>query len=185
MFSEFCSEEGLDNTKKYADEKWSEYLKRLRYISNLKGIEEKEIIKKIRRERAPKDYQIIFHSVNTGLNDVISRIESWEETSDPKSKNTNKNSIKDQQDINRGTNKTIKCFNCNKIGHIARNCFKSNKQESNMMNQTAEPKGVDTKHIEINGFEHLCVFDSGSSVNMVSSKIFDKLNLLIYISWIK
>ena len=54
-----------------------------------------------------------------------------------------------------------------------------------MMNQTAEPKGVDTKHIEINGFEHLCVFDSGSSVNMVSSKIFDKLNLLIYISWIK
>ena len=75
MFSEFCSEEGLDNTKKYADEKWSEYLKRLRYISNLKGIEEKEIIKKIRRERAPKDYQIIFHSVNTGLNDVISIIE--------------------------------------------------------------------------------------------------------------
>lgn len=43
------------------------------------------------------------------------------------------------------------------------------------MNLSSEVEGVDTKHIEINGLKYLCVFYSGSSLNIVSKNFLKQI----------
>ncbi|KAG0441446.1 hypothetical protein DMUE_1048 [Dictyocoela muelleri] len=64
--------------------------------------------------------------------------------------------------------KSIVCFKCKKAGHIAENCF--SKKYSNMTKKIKECKGIDLEEIELNGVKTGALFDTGSSLNLITDK---------------
>jgi hypothetical protein len=64
----------LESIKKYNDEKWSDYLKRLRDYAKVHNFTNEDIIKKIRKEYSPQNLQIIFYTIDSDLNKIIERV---------------------------------------------------------------------------------------------------------------
>lgn len=89
-FSEFCPDEGLDNLKKLQEETWFNFLERMKDTASIKGIDEAVIIKKITSCNAPRDYQIIFHAADTGIDSIIKRVKSWVKATEVKSRSMKK-----------------------------------------------------------------------------------------------
>lgn len=63
----YCTEQGLDAISKYRDELCSAYVQRLKDIVLYEKMDEKLVFKKLRKEKAPRDYQILFYAMDSNL----------------------------------------------------------------------------------------------------------------------
>jgi hypothetical protein len=92
--------------------------------------------------------------------------------------------------------KTMKCYECAKEGHIAKDCFKRNKPKRvNIINidenvrQVNMVNGVSgtlpTKEGKINGTKCQLLLDSGAAVSLLSTNMAKKLNIEVFESNLK
>ena len=86
IFVEYCIDQGIENVRKYNDETWSEYVKRLKMISENKNIEQPTVMRKLKVEPAPRDLQMLFLIVENNLDRLIIKIEELEEVNTIKQK---------------------------------------------------------------------------------------------------
>ena len=179
MFVDICSRSGLAGTNKFNEEKWSEYLRRLKNEAIWNEIDEKQVFKKLRQTRAPPELQTVFFSTNLSLHEIIEMAEDWEKMN-KKQSSTIKNSGKMKYtNTQNNTAKGIKCFKCDRFGHYANECRTKSPQykpsgnghkEVNMMNSRVNGE-IEEDEVKINNFSYICVFDSGSSINIVSKQL--------------
>lgn len=75
---EFCTNQSIYSFKKFIDERWSGYLKRLRDWVCQKNIKEEVVLRKLRLERIPNNMQAIFYSPGVTLENAIERVQDSE-----------------------------------------------------------------------------------------------------------
>ncbi|KAG0429151.1 hypothetical protein DMUE_5764, partial [Dictyocoela muelleri] len=171
---EFCADEGLESLHKFKEEKWSQFIKRVLEFSKSREIDETIILIYLRKIPAPRDYQTLFFTSDLPLKEIIERIKEWETVKDKKQtfqKNINREHKPKQVAGKKYKDVQVKCHKCNKTGHYANECtyikpFKG----KNMCNNQNDDDDVDRKIIKIDGSEYIAIFDTGSSVNLISQK---------------
>ncbi|EJW04296.1 hypothetical protein EDEG_04254, partial [Edhazardia aedis USNM 41457] len=75
---DFCTGRDLSNVIKYSDELWSSFISRLQDTARKNGMDDSEVIRRLREMWMPERYQILVHNVNPDLNEIIERITTWE-----------------------------------------------------------------------------------------------------------
>lgn len=178
------SEKGIEDVRKFADEQWSEYIRRLQDIAINKGISEDLVLSKLRKIESPKDYQTLFYSFDATLDAIIWRIEEWEvlrrkqqssiQTS-KSVKNSNKNHDKkfSKTFIPRNRPNT-RCYKCNNMGHIAPECKSDSVKKVSLSNKRTN-SGVNEENVLVNGLDYISILDTGSCVNIISSVILKRI----------
>lgn len=192
MLKDFCSGEGLEGLTKYNDEPWSAYLRRLKDSAEMKNIPSVKVLEKVRNMNVPRDLKLLFNIFDGNLPDLIQKTRSLEARSADKAeefislamRDGEKPRTKMQSQFNRQPTKsseTRKCYKCQKIGHIARNCRLSENNrsvqhlgDSQAMNKSdlsysTKYKSTDERIIDIQGQKTLALFDSGASNNFISN----------------
>ena len=130
---EYCTNEDLKDLKKYKDETWSDFVKRMKQHALLKQISETEVIQHLQSIPAPRDFQVLFYTVNMNLDGIIKLLKDWETL------NKNKREFREQKIMKKQKQKDIRCFNCNEIGHIVPKCPKEKKKvKSEQYNMTID-----------------------------------------------
>ncbi len=120
---DICCGENLSMIKKFKEEKWSEFLKRLKLLAKSKGIDEDEILKKIRIEPAPRDLQNLFLGHYGELSLLIKRVEEYEEVTKKKNEyQRNSGKSRKRNIIGKDSTSMVECYKCHEKGHIATNC---------------------------------------------------------------
>ncbi|KAG0440168.1 hypothetical protein DMUE_1936 [Dictyocoela muelleri] len=184
----FISGKDLNDLKKLKEETWSEYLIRLRDLNLYDEKNESEVIQKIRRDKSPRIIQCIFYSTDS-LSIMIKRVEELEinqhrndnEVSHLNNKeNIGKVFIKKSEDLNLIPSRKINlsreklCFNCNKPGHIAKYCISNS--IGNFLNKKKMVLGLELEPIGLNGYRTKALFDSGSSVNLITNRLLKRID---------
>ncbi|KAG0436315.1 hypothetical protein DMUE_4283 [Dictyocoela muelleri] len=177
----FCCEESIEMLKKYTEETWCDYFKRVLSFGELKNLNNDVILKKLKNSSFPQELHMIIFNPSLDTKKMLELLLEYEECNVKKNtsfKGKEPSSLCEniQENMRYPSKKTIKCFNCGKIGHKAKFCYlkqiNSGKKENiNMCSYSGKLKDVDNKEVEINGFKYFSVFDSGSSVNIVSSNM--------------
>ena len=189
-FIEKCSFEGLGNLLKFSEEKWSQFIKRLTNESKMKDLNEIDVIQKLRQCNIPRDLVPIFYTPRISLCELIGLVEEWE--SFIENRRNNKSVIQPKTPRGKGfrnktsNSSTVRCYNCQEIGHYANKCQKRklanrpHKKDGEPLNMSINGSagGVEKDNVEINGFDYLSVFDSGSNMNIISQAFFEKLGFL-------
>jgi hypothetical protein len=75
----FCVEEGLYAKRKYVDETWSSYLKRLYDWSKMHNISNDELLRKLKRENLPEQMRVICYVPNITVEAVIKSLHDFED----------------------------------------------------------------------------------------------------------
>ena len=151
LFIEYVSDQGIDNIKKYTEEKWSDYISRLRDAAILKGMSEGRVLEKLRRAPAPRDFQVLFYTSNM-YTSIIDVIRVWEIVIHEKSKfaqQRNKTKSNDMKLSQVSTKPVIYCYNCKQPGHIRPKCPHPKKQV-NMANKGVENSDIKKEEVRLN-----------------------------------
>ncbi|CAC5397198.1 unnamed protein product [Mytilus coruscus] len=84
------------------------------------------------------------------------------------------NNLKSSGDTRQGTKPPPRCYNCNKIGHIKRNCRSERRTENGLNKNSLLPgaRECPTVEIEIGGNKLNCLLDTGSMVSTITEKFF-------------
>ena len=177
MFVEYCTNKGIDNLKKYAEEKWIDYIIRIKNTAEINSLPEIEVIKKLRTEHSPREFQTLFFSIDADLSSIIERIREWEPMMRKRGNNSDRPRTRLQPIANKTYNKkdNIRCHKCNKTGHIQKYCRVTTVRKANMATVTGQPEDVDLEDISINGSNYTSCFDSGSSVNIIAKRILRRI----------
>ncbi|KAG0441707.1 hypothetical protein DMUE_0845 [Dictyocoela muelleri] len=69
----------------------------------------------------------------------------------------------------------FKCFKCVKLGHYARDCYSNDKK--NIVNKKNE-EDLDMRYLMLNDVKIKTLFNSGSSINIITKGIFNRLKNL-------
>ncbi|KAG0435658.1 Retrovirus-related Pol polyprotein from transposon 17.6 [Dictyocoela muelleri] len=120
---------------------------------------------------------MIFFTSELTLECMIERIGEWEKITEIKKFNDFTSKRKDNNKNKNANN--IKCFKCEKFGHYANKCNINKIEKNKNLNMCNADDEYDVKKdkIKINNSEYVAIFDSGSSVNLVSFNFVKKLNL--------
>lgn len=84
LLLEFVNSEGLEDCIKFKDEKWSQYLRRLKLVADSQKIESSEVIKLLRQTPAPRELQSLFFIPDVAMDYILENIEDMEELSERK-----------------------------------------------------------------------------------------------------
>lgn len=160
----YCTGKGIENIKKFREEKWSEFLHRLRLEAEYRKVKEEEIIIKIRKLKAPSHLQSLFYTPSLKLEEIIKSIEEWEINNFYL---TRKDKRRDKKDFKPQSKRELKCYKCGRVGHIKVNC-RVNKNINNSLRENKSVASVREENISINGVRKYSLFDSGSSLNIIT-----------------
>ena len=189
MVREYCAEETLENQRKYIDESWVGYLTRLIEWAGIRRIPEKEILKKLRKEDAPRELSILFLTTELNMKELKSRVEEWEGCprrykSYHKGKLDKTRRIEKREFINeKKIEKDIRdiiCYQCKEKGHYARDC-PNKKLQNRMINIIRDPSKeeendvMDIEEVQINGVRKEVLFDTGATDNVVTKEALKKI----------
>lgn len=134
IFIELCTGTSFEQMRKYDNESWTGFLKRIQEIALHRNLDEKTVFEKLRREKAPRDILLMFYSKDLALTELIQMVENLESTQATFRKEklqrfeNERRSYFKKRAQKSGTG--IKCYTCGKIGHTLDSCFKNNRKAS-------------------------------------------------------
>ncbi|EJW04526.1 hypothetical protein EDEG_04219, partial [Edhazardia aedis USNM 41457] len=176
----YCLGQNLSDLKRYYNEKWSNYVLRLQDWVDYRSIDQKEVLKKLRNEKAPRDLMLIFLTTNDNISEIVERIICWERYTKRTfsyDKTTNLNAGENKKAIRSNYKRDksdIKCFRCFKKGHFANECTikKDDQAINNIFEDTLD---IDKREITLNGHKMTAIFDTGAAKNFIGFKTCDYL----------
>ncbi len=154
----------------------AEYLKRLQMLATVKSIFENEILKKLKFDPTPRDMQNLFLSFSVNLNSFVEKVKELEDVNKKKVAYQRANNIFSKKSERKSKN-GIKCYKCSETEHIAPNCPKNKNLGKNNKKKiflAVNKSEIDGYTIKIGGVKYFCIFNTGSSVNIVSLKFLNK-----------
>jgi hypothetical protein len=195
----FCIESNIHSVFKYNNEEWIDYFIRLKDLAHLRGWSEEAVLRKIRTEKLPRQLEILFFSMDVTMDRAIKRIkEIGPKLNDYSVVKTTRFFDKNEKFYNK-QEKTKKCYECGKEGHISTQCFLKEKKkvlkcykcgrlghisyDCNTENQTNNTSAisnnlVDQRTVNLNGVPMTVIFDTGASDNFICSGALRKLGKL-------
>ena len=180
---DWCTGESIDSLKRYIDEKWSSYIKRLKEWSKYRGIDDNHILDKLRKEKTPNDLMMIFLTITTDVDDLIARVVYWENHARTQNHIYGGRRIKPRDTTSKYTKRlekrNITCFKCQKQSHYANEC-RGQKDETSINILMNVVTGVDSRKIMLNNQTCMAIFDTCASHNFIGHKslqsVHDKTN---------
>ena len=170
IFIDKCIYKRALSTRRYREERWSDFIRRLQLIADSEKLPEEYVFKQLRLEPAPVELRSLFYTTNISLEYLLEIVGDFE-----KSTKMNKvpgKTVDKKVDTAKNLDK-VKCYACGGFGHYANNCAdkpsKSDKKHSNMSNFNSV-EGVEKGEISLNGLEYISIFDTASTVNIISRK---------------
>lgn len=186
----YCTGTTMKSIHQYDNETYSNYIKRLRDISKLNGIQEEEVITKLQKSYTDYRFQPIIYAGNLDISNIIEKVEFIETLNNNTRRNkiskssekTRYNRQHNHQDPKRFTfdKKSIQCYNCKKYGHYKNECQSSS--ENKQLNTLEKAKcmreiksNIDVRKVQIEGVEMDVLFDSGACESIIGLKTVRKL----------
>ncbi|KAG0437306.1 hypothetical protein DMUE_3767 [Dictyocoela muelleri] len=178
----FIQERGIYQIKRYSEESWIDYLMRIKHLKDSHRISNDEIIRKLRSEEAPQTIESIFYSSNE-FDDIFSRVDEFSKNKKFEKINAYPGTVKhdkkrperSEYKIHKEFNfnkRIIVCFKCGKPSHYARNCYSTN--EMSMFNKQNE-ENLDMRFLKLNNIKMRVLFDTGSSINIITKNTLNRL----------
>lgn len=137
----------------------------------------------VRKFMAPGHLQTLLFAPNIKLQDIFTIIGEWEEMQSRKRANRRemkqenyKVKIREKK-LNDGLwsgVKNVKCYRYGKYGHISPDCSVKEKTEKGT-NMALDGNEVGDDKVKINGLKHFGVFDTGSTHNLITTRLISKL----------
>lgn len=119
-----CTGKSFEQMKRYKEETLSDFIIGLRKTAENRKIDNDTILKKLRKERIPKELLQLLYSVNVSLEKVIDSILESEKARIEFRKETLRNGSQVERRFKKNfkSQNDNKCFKCGNHGHFARNC---------------------------------------------------------------
>ena len=187
---EWCQGNDWTSIRRYRDEQWSSYVRRLK--EKIGDRNEENVYNKLEQEKIPRDIKLLILSNTGSVDDLINKIESLEnyDINELNELRITKESSNKERYSNQNMKRTskriemprLRCYECKEIGHKRRYCPKLLKNEPSENSKKAfiikEQKTDDSaKEIQINGFKYMAIFDTGSDSNFIHETILKDMNL--------
>jgi hypothetical protein len=140
---------------------------------------EDRVFEKLRKEKSPRDYQVLFFAANITLKDLISRLRDWEcvrKSANIANMTQNEMNMEFRSKFKYDKSK-IQCFRCKKFGHYKSEC-EMNKEKINSVHNL--DSGLDTREIYLNDQKCVALFDTGASDNFIGSKLIKDINGVVF-----
>lgn len=122
----YCAGSGLDDQKKFREELWYQYIRRVTDWAVSKGIDKSKVWCKLRKENAPGRIRMFLFMEDDNYEKLIDRLRECETSYDNSLKTKNVVNLKQRKFNNK------RCYKCGKRGHIQNNCW--SKQENGNIN---------------------------------------------------
>ncbi|MGL6196546.1 MAG: reverse transcriptase domain-containing protein, partial [Thermoguttaceae bacterium] len=180
---DFCTSENIGEIRKYKDETWSAFLMRLVMKAQFTNTEEGEIRKRLTKMVLPKTLEILLIGTDYTISDIAEKYKEHEQNyfqnSREFSKKTNfsKNNDTSLKGKTFDRNAPIKCFVCDKIGHMSFDCPSKKDRSVNHTNIAKHERkilGLDYRAIKINGIDFCCLFDSAAAASIIDSRLVEQ-----------
>lgn len=164
----YCISSGLQNQRKFKEELWHEYIARLNEWADVKGYRQEDVIEKLRNENVSNKIRILFFQEVESLDKLTQLVKKWE-TVTIKRQASIKTTVKDVQ----VKSKMITCYGCGREGHTRWKCSsRGSKNLQGTINSVQNQKGtVDENIVSINNKKYIGLFDTGSSISLISKVI--------------
>ncbi|KRH94222.1 KRAB-A domain-containing protein [Pseudoloma neurophilia] len=176
---DFCCGTGIENCRRFNEEKWSSYIRRLQTEAVNKGVSDAKIIEKLSTSRAPEKYEILFAVPGLSVEQLISTMKKWE-TKSALREMIREDKPKKQLPVvpPKRVKPNVTCYTCGKPGHTSRLCRSS----TQIKKEFPEKKGFlaarkdrfgiqNSEQIRIRAHYFTAVLDSGSDVNLVTRSV--------------
>ena len=130
--------------------------------------------------RCPKEIEVLCYAENTCLDQMIGLVKEWESKIRKFRFNDNFNNHRfNNSNNNQNSNKNnITCYSCGQKGHISTFCSNRKDDRNNKRNLMIQENNCDDilrKIVDLNGHKVDCVMDSGSSVNIVTENLLERI----------
>ena len=154
--ADYCCGEGLEDLRKYADEKWSDFIKRLWDWARLRQVPESQVLRRLQRERAmPSTCLVLTYTRGVGLAELVGVGKDLDarSTEGPRGLRGAAGEVG-----GKGEAKSW-CFYCNKGGHDKLSCPRKGRMGQVNATIREQEREVDEEDILINGSTYLALFD--------------------------
>lgn len=174
MLIEFCSRNSIESLEKFNEEKWSQYILRLKEWTAFHKYDQKEVFRKLKAVKCPKDLQMLILINENDLDGLLAKIKDWENWIELNSINKNKRDIFTKESNKDASKAIITCYKCHQVGHKSFECNKKERLTDGNINAVNEER-VQRENARINGLEYLVLIDSGSSENLIHLNLLKSL----------
>ncbi|KRH92972.1 LTR retrotransposon, partial [Pseudoloma neurophilia] len=176
LFTQECVGTSFGTLKRFDDEKWTEYFRRVSEISEHRKIDKSKMIEKLREDQMPNEIRVLLYCKDLDFSEVIRIVEDWEKTRktirEKRFTQVKKDAVKGQHQL-RDMSK-IRCHLCGNVGHMKRDCKVVVKKPVNAALSRAKTDSNE-EEVKLNGFKYIALPDTGSSFNIITRAVLNKL----------